>query len=114
MKADLETTAAIMAAWRRPFDAFVEGDVAGWLESCIPDSDMVWIGTGPEEMGIGPDRFRALLEDSLTGTSERSYDLVWETISSEGDAAWLVGEASISAKAGGRTIKLPFRYTAVL
>jgi class 3 adenylate cyclase len=113
MKADSKTEAEVRAVLRQVFVAFVEGDLDAWISVVIPDDDLAWIGTGPEEFAIGPEHLRELVAASLVGTSHRTFDLTWENISSCGDVAWLTGEATIGARAAGQDISLPFRYTGV-
>ncbi len=101
------------AALERAFRAFVDGDIARWMSAIVPDGDLVWIGTGPEEFAKSPAEFRELAESSLTGTTHRTFVLPWLTVSGEGDVAWVTGEAMIGARAAGRDISLPFRFTGV-
>jgi class 3 adenylate cyclase len=113
MKADPATEGEVLAAMRQAFVAFVDGDVDAWLEAVVPDADLVWIGTGPDELAIGPQRLRELVIASIEGTTRRTYEWTWQCVSTRGDVAWAVGEAVIGARAGGRDLSLPFRYTGV-
>jgi uncharacterized protein (TIGR02246 family) len=113
MKADPKTEAEVKAALDRAFVAFVDGDVDGWVDLVVPDADLAWIATGPAEFAVGRTQLRELLEKSLEGTSHRTAELSWLTVSAQGDIAWITGEATIGARAGGRDIPLPFRLTGV-
>lgn len=113
MKADSETEAEVRAVLRQVFVAFAGGDVDAWMSLVVPDADLTWIGTGPAELTIGPDRLRETVLASLVGTSHRTFELSWENISACDDVAWLTGEATIGARAAGRDLSLPFRYTGV-
>jgi class 3 adenylate cyclase len=72
---------------------------------------VTWIATGPNEFGVGPEHIRRLLALTLEGTSHRNYTRRWATVGTEGDAAWASGEITIGARAGGRDIALPFRFS---
>lgn len=114
MRADPATEAEVLSVLRQPFLAFVDGDVDAWLDAVVPDADLAWIGTGPEEFAKGPDQLRELVAASLVGTSHRTFEWSWQNVSCRGDVAWFSGEATISARAAGQDISLPFRYTGVL
>jgi class 3 adenylate cyclase/ketosteroid isomerase-like protein len=114
VKADETTAAEVRAVLHEVFDAFVRDEIDTWMHHVTPVDELVWIGTGPPEFGRGFQPIREMVEASLVGTSHRSYEMTWEDVCSQGDVAWFTGEATISARAGGRDISLPFRYTGVL
>jgi class 3 adenylate cyclase len=114
MKADPATAAEVRTVLFQVFQAFVDNDIDAWMSQVLPDADLAWIGTGPEELAVGPEKLRELVEASLVGTSHRTFDVSWMNISALDDVAWFTSEATIGARAGGRDISLPFRYTGVL
>jgi class 3 adenylate cyclase/ketosteroid isomerase-like protein len=114
MKADPQTEAGVCATLDDVMDSFAANDVERWLRCVVPEDDMAWIATGPEEYAKSRAELASMMLASIEGTTNRHGEWHWIKVSAHGEVAWVHGEATISAHAGGRDIDLPFRFTGVL
>ena len=68
------------------------------LLSCFaPDPDLVLIGTGADEKGIGLNEVRSHLKRSWTQSEAASIEPGWTSVSAAGSVAWVAGDAIIHA-----------------
>ena len=114
MKADTKTEAAVMAVMNQLIAAFTKMDLDSTIVHFAPDPDVVMIGSGADEKGIGLTEIKALVERALAQSEEISMQLGWYSVSSAGSIAWVASDAVVQAKVSGKEISLPIRLTAVL
>ena len=114
MKADAKTEAAVMSTLRKLFEGYESRDMDSLLSGFAPDPDLVLIGTGADEKGLGLNEVRSHLERSWAQSEAASIELGWSRVSAAGSVAWVAGDAIIHARVNGQEISFPVRFTAVL
>ena len=65
MKADARTKAAVMRVLERYIAAYAQRDIKAVLGTLVPDSDLVILGTGPDEKVVGLDELKKGLAHGL-------------------------------------------------
>ena len=95
-------------------EAFTKKDLDGTMVHFAPDPDVVMIGSGADEKGIGLTEIKALVERAFAQSEEISVQLGWYSVSSAGSVAWVASDAVIQVKISGQEISLPIRLTVVL
>jgi ketosteroid isomerase-like protein len=114
MKADAKTRAAVLSTLNRFADAYALKDQHAVQASFAPDSDVVCIGTGPDEVRIGPAAIRAQVCRDLAQTDAIALSFKKPIVSVAGHVAWFTAECSIRITASGRKQRFTARFTAVL
>ena len=114
MKADAKTEAEVMNAVKQCFEAFAKRDLNAMLVFFAPDPDVVVIGTGRDEKGIGFAEVRAIFERAFSQFNEASFEFGWHSVSVAGPLAWLATDITLHVKANGREISQQIRLTAIM
>lgn len=114
VRADEETQAEVKALLDRVAKAFADRDIDGFLACFAPDPDVVMIGTGADERGVGSDQIGTLIRRAWSQSDTASFRLVRTSISSAGRVAWVDADAIVNAVMGGRDFTENLRFTFVL
>lgn len=114
MKAPQETEGAVKAAMNRFAESYAKRDIAALLSCFTPDADVMLYGTGADEKRIGSEEIRKQAERDWAQTEAASISFGWTLVSSAGAVAWVAADASFTLKAGGQSMELAGRLTAVL
>ena len=114
MKANEQTTAAVLAVMEQMSDAYLHRDMDALMAIVAPDPDVVMYGTGADEKNIGRDGIKRQAERDWSQTDEATIELGWHSVSvaKSGEVAWLAADAAFALKAGGQEMSLPARITA--
>ncbi len=114
MRADPETEAAVMNVVKQCFEAFTGKDLDSILAFVAPDPDVILIGTGGDEKGVGLAEVRNILERAFTQFEEASFDFGWHSVSAAGSVAMLAADVTLHVKTSDRQITEQIRLTVVL
>jgi ketosteroid isomerase-like protein len=114
MKADAQTTAAVLAMLDEFNEAYKQRDLQRLLALFAPDPDLVFIGTGADEKRVGLAELRTQVERDWSQSESLYWEWGWSSISAAGSVAWVALDAVGHARVAGQEIHLPLRITAVL
>ena len=114
MKADVKTEKDVMNAVKQCFAAFARRDIDAMLAFFAPDPDVVVVGTGSDERGIGLKEIRAIFERAFSQFDEASFKFGWHSVSVRGPLAWLAADVGLHVKASDREISRQIRLTGVM
>lgn len=78
------------------------------------DPDAVMVGSGPDEIRIGPEQIREQIERDLSQAERIQLDLGDLKVSGRGDVAWAFAQPVVTATVGDEQIRMPIRMTLVL
>jgi len=78
------------------------------------DPDAVMVGTGPDEIRIGPEQFREQIERDLSQADGIELHLGDVRVSGRGEVAWAFAQPVVTATVGGERMTMPMRMTLVL
>ncbi len=95
-------------------EAFGTHDLNKSLALFVPDSDVVFIGTGGDEKCIGLAEIKTELERAFSQSEQSLIRIDWYSVSAAGSVAWGAADAVIKAKVSGQEISFPVRLTTVL
>ena len=91
MKADPTTETEVWSLCERSMAEYVERDARTYMTFWAPDEDIVYIGSGPDEIGVGHGQIEAI-NDRITSEAESiAVSSRWHTISREGPVSWVTG-----------------------
>jgi ketosteroid isomerase-like protein len=113
MLADAPTKAAVLDTLRQFIAGYESGDLDAVVDTLLPDTDLVLLGTAADERRVGIDEARSQFERDISQSESRSLQIGWTSISAVGDVAWLAAELTVTAVAGGESVAFPVRLTAV-
>ena len=114
MRADPKTEAAVMNIVKQCFEAFTKKDLDEVLAFCAPDPDVILIGTGGDEKGVGLAEVRNILERAFAQFEEASFKFGWHSVSAAGLVACLAADVTLYVKTSDRQITEQIRLTVVL
>jgi uncharacterized protein (TIGR02246 family) len=114
MKADAKTEAEVMNTVMQCFDAFTKRDLNTMLSFFAPDPDVVVIGTGRDEKGIGFAEVRDIFERAFSQFNEASFEFGWHSVSVAGPLAWLAADITLHVEASDREISRQIRLTGIM
>jgi class 3 adenylate cyclase/ketosteroid isomerase-like protein len=114
VKADAETEAAVIAVLNGILEAYGNRDLDRLLGFFVPDSDLVFFGSGEDEKRIGPAALRAHFERDWSQSDSMYFGLDWISVSVVGSVAWAAFDATLQGVVGGQNVCYPARFTAVL
>lgn len=114
MRADAATEHAVMTALQRMTDAYRERDLAAAMACFWPDADAMIYGTGADEKRVGPSQIQAQIERDWAQSDAAEIVLGTSAVSSAGPVAWASVDGSFTVTAGGESMTIPARVTAVL
>lgn len=114
MKAEASTEAAVVAVIRNWLEAYAGHDLDGLMALFSPVSEVVVIGTGPDEKRIGVEAIRLQFERDYAQSSAIRAELGWYSVSAAPGVAWIAADTLFWVTAGGIETGFPLRLTAVL
>ncbi len=113
MKADNQTEAAVVAIFRKFFDAYTAGDLDTVMGALVQDPDLVFLGTGQDERRVGTADIRAQMQRDLSQAEGISFKDEWHQVSASGEVAWMVTDGTLSWTVGGMQERAPSRISVV-
>jgi len=106
------------AAIRKVLDEFAAAYTAKDAESVVrfftDDPDGVMVGTGPDEIRIGPEQVREQIDRDLSQAERIELHLGEVKVSGRGDVAWTFAQPVVTATVGDEQMRMPLRMTLVL
>ena len=111
MKADPTTEAEVSSLLERIVAAYVEQGAGAYMAFWAPDEDIAYIGSGPEEIGVGYDQILAINDRITSEPESMGVSMRWHTVSREGPVSWVTGEADVRVVVEGDELHQRFRYT---
>ena len=114
MEADAKTKAEIVKTMREMWKAYARLDVDGVLAFYAPDPDTVVMGSGVDEVYVGPKQAKKGLKRDFAQTRSVKVGLSKVRVSAAGKVAWLAANCLFTAYVTGCTVEMAGRLTAVL
>jgi ketosteroid isomerase-like protein len=106
--------AIVLKAIQDFFAVYSVGDAGAVMALMSRDPDSVVVGTGADEIRIGPEQIRAQVERDLGQAEHLAMQLGDVRVSGRGDVAWAMAEPLVIATVGGEPIRMPTRLTVTL
>ncbi len=113
MEADAKTKAEIVKTMREMWKAYGRLDADGVLAFYAPDPDVVVLGSGVDEVYVGPKQAKKGLKRDFSQTRSVKVGLSKVRVSAAGKVAWLAANCLFTAHVAGCDIDLAGRLTAV-
>lgn len=113
MKADAQTEAEIKALVEDVWKEYARKDIDACLGLWTSDPDLVAIGTGLDELRLGPEELRSGLERDFEQAENIEITTEWLRISAAGNVAWSAANVRLTATVSGDTATLLCRLTNV-
>ena len=113
MEADAKTKAEILKTVREMWKAYGRLDADGVLAFYAPDPDIVVVGSGADEVYIGPKQAKKGLKRDFAQARSVKVGLTKVRISAAGKVAWLAASCHFTAYVTGCTVEMAGRLTAV-
>lgn len=113
MKADAQTEAEIKALVEDVWKEYARKDIDACLGLWTSDPDLVAIGTGVDELRLGPEELRSGLERDFEQAENIEITTEWLRISAAGNVAWSAANVRLTATVSGDTATLLCRLTNV-
>jgi ketosteroid isomerase-like protein len=113
MKADAQTEAEIKALVEDVWKEYARKDIEACLDLWTRDPDLVAIGTGADELRLGPEEFRRGLRRDFEQAENIEITTEWLRISAAGNVAWSAANVRLTATVSGDTATLLCRLTNV-
>ncbi len=114
MKADPKTQSEITQTLKGMFEAYKKKDLRGVLSFWTPDPDVVIIGSGYDEKGVGLTQFTDSLKRDWAQADITAIGFKDFTVSSAGVVAWLSADMNFHGITEGKEFDLPGRLTGVM
>jgi ketosteroid isomerase-like protein len=114
MRADPKTEAVVVNIVKQRLEAFTKKDLDTLLAFFAPDPDVIVIGTGGDEKGVGLAEVRNILRRAFAQFEEASFKFGWYSVSTAGSVAMLAADVTLFVKTSGRQITEQIRLTVVL
>jgi uncharacterized protein (TIGR02246 family) len=114
MRADPKTEAAVINVVKQGFEAFTKRDLDAVLAFFAPDPDVIVIGTGGDEKGVGLAEIKNILGRAIGQFEEASFEFGWHSVSAAGSVAMLAADVTLYVKTGDQQITEQIRLTVVL
>jgi ketosteroid isomerase-like protein len=84
------------------------------MASFAPDPDVVVIGTGGDERGVGFAEVKGIFERAFSQFDEAFFDFGWHSVSVAGSLALLATDIALRVKTGDREVSRQIRLTCVM
>jgi uncharacterized protein (TIGR02246 family) len=114
MRADPMTEAAVVNVVKQSLEAFTKRDLDALLAFFAPDPDVIIIGTGGDEKGIGLTEISKILQRAFAQFEEASFKFGWHSVSAAASVAMLAADVTLYVKTSARQITEQIRLTVVL
>ena len=103
----------IMKVMAKIFEAYENKDLDAVSSFFAPDPDVVLIGTGIDEKGIGMEQIRAMIKRDFDQADTISVEIHWKSISAAESFAWLSSDLINKVTVGDKELTLSGRLTAL-
>ncbi len=113
MKADAQTEEEIKALGENVWKEYARKDIEASMALWTTDPDLVAIGTGADELRLGPEELRRGLRRDFEQAEKVLITTEWLSISTAGNVAWSAANVRLTATINGETATLPCRMTNV-
>jgi ketosteroid isomerase-like protein len=113
MKADAHTEAEIKALVDDIWKEYARKNLEGCMRYWTSDPDLVAIGTGADELRLGPDELKHSLERDFQQAEDIEITMAWLRLSAAGNVAWSAANVQMSATVDNQRTTLPCRLTNV-
>lgn len=113
MKADTHTEAEIKALVEDMWKEYAYKNVQACMQYWTSDPDLVTIGTGTDELRLGPDELKHSLERDFQQAEDVAITMEWLRFSTAGNVAWSAANVQMSATVDNQRVTLPCRMTNV-
>ena len=114
MRADPKTETEVVNIVKQCFEAFTKKDLDAILAFVAPDPDVILIGTGGDEKGVGLAEVRNILGRAFAQFEEATFKFGWHSVSASGPVAMLAAHVTLYVKTSDRQITEQIRLTVVL
>lgn len=114
MKADQQTQTEVTQAFKGMFEACKKRDLQGVLSFWAPDPDIVVIGSGEDEKGIGIPQFTESLKRDWAQGEVLSIGVKNFAVSAAGMVAWFSADINLHVKVAEGELDMPLRLTGVM
>lgn len=94
--------------------AYASRNVDAVIRCFVREPDMVMVGTGADEIRIGPDQLREQIERDLSQAERLELQLGEIHVSGRDDVAWTFAQPVVTAMVDGEQVRMPLRMTLVL
>jgi ketosteroid isomerase-like protein len=113
MKADAQTEAEIKALVEDVWKEYARKDLEACMGLWTTDADLVAIGTGADELRLGPEELRRGLRRDFEQAENIETAIEWLSISAAGNVAWSAANAWLTATVNGDATTIACRMTNV-
>ncbi len=113
MKADEHTEAAIKALVDDMWNEYTHKNPEACMRYFTSDPDLVAIGTGADELRLGPDELKRSLVRDFQQSDDIAITTEWLRLSAAGNVAWSAANVQMKATIGNQRVTLPCRLTNV-
>jgi ketosteroid isomerase-like protein len=113
MKADAQTEAEIKALVEDVWKEYARKDLEACMGLWTTDADLVAIGTGADELRLGPEELRRGLRRDFEQVENIETAIEWLSISAAGKVAWSAANARLTATVNGEATTIACRMTNV-
>jgi ketosteroid isomerase-like protein len=113
MKADAQTEAEIKALGENVWKEYARKDLEASMGLWTSDPDLVAIGTGADELRLGPEELRRGLRRDFAQAEDIEITTEWLSISAAGNVAWSAANARLSGTIDGEAATLLCRLSTV-
>lgn len=113
MKADAQTEAEIKALVEDVWKEYARKDLEACMGLWTTDADLVAIGTGADELRLGPEELRRGLRRDFEQAENIETAIEWLSISAAGKVAWSAANARLTATVNGEATTIACRMTNV-
>jgi len=113
MKADAQTEAEIKSLVEDVWEEYARKDLEACMGLWTTDADLVAIGTGADELRLGPEELRRSLRRDFEQAENIKTAIEWLSISAAGKVAWSAANARLTATVNGEATTIACRMTNV-
>ncbi len=113
MEANAQTETEIKAVLEELWTRYAQKDLEGCLQFWSRDPDLVVIGTGVDEVRLGPEELRNGIKRDFEQAGDIKQSIEWLRISAAGDVAWSAGNLTLTTTVDGKEVALRARQTNV-
>jgi ketosteroid isomerase-like protein len=113
MEADTHTEAEIKALVDDMWREYAHKNLDGLMRCWTSDADLVAIGTGADELRLGPEELKQGIERDLQQAKDIKITMEWLRLSAAGNVAWSSANVQMSATVDNQRVTLACRLTNV-
>lgn len=113
MKATAQTETEIKALVEDVWKEYARKNLEAFMSLWTSDPDLVAIGTGVDELRLGPEELRSGIIRDFTQAENIKTAIEWLRISAAGNVAWSAVNIRLTATVNDEKVTLPCRMTNV-